>query len=382
MPSVYFPFTLAFFTVTSVRGGRILLALYALHLGAQPLTVGLIAAMFSAPPMLLSYQIGKLTDRFGTRWLLLIGISGSAMGLLVPYFVHSIASLFIAAVLNGVAFAFFNVSLQNTVGLLSTEQTRVRNYANFTLVVAVAQFIGPLLVGFSIDHSGHVTSCIYVIILAAVPVLLLAVYGRGLPGGTGKPARAGGNMLELLSDPAVRRVLAISSLMMTGYDLFLFYMPIYAHSIGHSASTIGIIVGAFSAAAFVVRLLLSRLLERFTVEQVLTCAFYVGAGGFTFLPFIHSAVLLCALAFVFGLSMSVGQPITMTLSFSNAAEGRSGEAMGMRQTINHLTRVVGPLAFGSIGSAFGLFPVFWINALMLVAGGLFTKQGRLGGVSR
>ncbi len=354
-----------------------MLALYALHLGAQPFTVGLLAAMFSAPPMLLSYQIGKLTDRFGTRWLLMIGIAGSAMGLLVPFFVQSLSSLFIAAIMNGVAFAFFNVSLQNAVGLLSTAQTRVRNYANFTLVVAVAQFIGPLLVGFAIDHVGHSTSCIYIIMIAVVPVILLFLRGSGLPAGTGKPAKSGGSMLELLSDPGVRRVLAISSLMMTGYDLFLFYMPIYAHSIGHSASTIGIIIGTFSAASFVVRLLLSRLLDRFSVEQVLSCAFYIGAAGFVLVPFVQNAVLLCVVAFVFGLAMSVGQPITMTLSFSNAAEGRSGEAMGMRQTINHLTRVVGPMVFGSIGSAFGLFPVFWINAVMLASGGAFTRPGKL-----
>jgi hypothetical protein len=65
------------------------------------------------------------------------------------------------------------------------------------------------------------------------------------------------------------------------------------------------------------------------------------------------------------------------MTFSNSAEGRSGEAMGLRFTVNQLTRVVVPVVFGSIGSMFGLFPVFWINALMLATGGAITKPSRV-----
>ena len=66
--------------------------------------------------------------------------------------------------------------------------------------------------------------------------------------------------------------------------------------------------------------------------------------------------------------MGCGQPITLMMTFSGSAQGRSGEAMGIRVTVNHLTRVIVPVVFGSIGSAFGLFPVFWINSLMLATG--------------
>ena len=62
-------------------------------------------------------------------------------------------------------------------------------------------------------------------------------------------------------------------------------------------------------------------------------------------------------------------------TFSNSAEGRSGEALGLRITVNHLSRVIGPVVFGSIGSAFGVFPVFWVTALLLASGGAFTRIG-------
>ena len=72
--------------------------------------------------------------------------------------------------------------------------------------------------------------------------------------------------------------------------------------------------------------------------------------------------------------MGCGQPIVTMQMFTNSAEGRSGEALGLRMTVNHLTRVVGPVLFGVIGSSFGLAAVFWINGLMLGGGSAITRS--------
>jgi MFS family permease len=91
-------------------------------------------------------------------------------------------------------------------------------------------------------------------------------------------------------------------------------------------------------------------------------------------PLFTHAFVLALVSFMFGMGMGCCQPITMMLTFSRSAEGRSGEALGLRLTINHLTRVIGPVLFGSIGSAFGLFAVFWGNAALLGSGGAITRR--------
>ena len=128
-----------------------------------------------------------------------------------------------------------------------------------------------------------------------------------------------------------------------------------------------------SAAAFVVRTTLPRLIARFNEDRVLAGAFLAGATAFILLPFFNDTTMLALVAFIFGLGMGCGQPIVTMQMFSNSAEGRSGEALGLRMTVNHLTRVTGPVIFGFIGSALGLAAVFWINGLMLGGGGVLSR---------
>ena len=373
--SIYSMLALALINATGVFAGRMVLALYALKLGAQPLTVGILAATFSAFPALLSWQAGRLSDRFGARWLLVLGGGGGALGLVVPYFAPGFSAIFAAAALTGLSFSIYNVSLQNLVGLLSTPENRARHFSNYSLMMSLAKFIGPLIAGFAIDHSGYGSTCLYLALLAVAPVVMLSIKGGGLPGGKPRVQRAGAGIRALLSDPNVGRVLTTSSLLQTGQDLFQFYLPVYAHAAGLSASAIGIVLAMSSAAAFIVRLVLPQLIAKLTEDRVLAYAFYLGAASFLLVPFFKDATMLSLLSFTFGFGMGCGQPIVTMLMFSHSAEGRSGEALGLRMTANHLTRLVGPVLFGSVGSAFGLAPIFWINALMLGAGGWLSRAG-------
>ncbi len=370
--SIQYVYALTLFSMTAVRAGRVLLALYALHLGAQPLAVGVLAATFSVFPMLLSLPAGRFADRFGSRWPLIIGAVGGACGMLAPYLVPRMPALFVAAAMNGFAFTFFNVALQNLVGLLSAPDERARNYSNFSLALAVASFVGPLMVGFSIDHSGYGYACLYVVAVSLVPVSLLALTRVAVPRAKSASARTG-SIREALARPGVWRVLATSSLVVTGIDMYQFYLPIYAYSIDLSASVIGSVLATFSAAAFVVRLIMPRLLKTWSEETLLAYSFYLGAASLMLVPLFKSALVLALVSFLFGAGMGCCQPITMMLTFSRSAEGRSGEALGLRLTVNHLTRVIGPVVFGSIGSAFGLFAVFWGNAALLGSGGIVSR---------
>jgi len=62
------------------------------------------------------------------------------------------------------------------------------------------------------------------------------------------------------------------------------------------------------------------------------------------------------------------------LIFSRAPEGRSGEALGMRITINQFMHIAVPILFGSLGTFFGVAPVFFINSVILAGGGWLNRE--------
>ena len=365
-------FALALCFFVNLAATRVLLSLYALHLGAQAYSVCLVLAMFYAFPVLLSWPVGMLSDRFGSRWLLLFGAVGTALGLLIPFFVRHMAAIYFAAVLNGLALAAYHVTLQNLIGALSTPQQRTRSFANLSLIASSANFLGPLITGFSIDYSGHAFACLVVATPAVAAAALLALWGGMFP--RGSPATtATANMLDTLADREIWRTLATSGLVQMGMDIFQFYMPILGHEIGLSASVIGMVLSAFALAAFVARLLMPCLVARAGEEALLSYSFYLAALAFLLTPFFKDALALALIAFVFGLGIGCSGPLTMILMFNQSAEGRSGEALGLRLTTTNIVRAAGPAVFGSISSAFGLLPAFLINALMMAAGGVLSR---------
>ncbi len=374
---LYLTLTLALLTITCVQSGRVLFSLYALNLGADPFAVGILSGSSSALPLLLSWQVGRLSDRFGSRLLLMIGSVGGALGMLLPYALPGLPTLYLAAVMNGLLFACCSVSLQNLVGLLSSPADRARNFSNFSLMASAANFLGPLIAGFSIDLSGYGIASLYIMALALAAIAILAIRGNLLPGGSGE-ASPQGSVRDLLTDSGLWRVMATSSLVVTGVVLFQFYMPIYGHNIGLSASVIGVVLAIFPGAAFIVRVFLPRMISLFGENKLLAYAFFIGAAGMMLVPFFQSAVTLGLISFAFGIGMGCGQPITIMMTFSGSEKGRSGEALGLRITANHLARMVMPVLFGTIGAAFGVFPVFWINAMMLASGGFLARSGAIG----
>src|SRR5450755_2758299 len=110
---IHLVLALGLFNMTSLRGGRVLFALYALSLDATPFAVGMLASLFALFPGVMSWPVGMLADRFGSRWLLIIGTGGTGVAMLVPYFFPGMPALFVAAGIMGFAFALYNVSLQN-----------------------------------------------------------------------------------------------------------------------------------------------------------------------------------------------------------------------------------------------------------------------------
>lgn len=207
------------FGFSSINSARISFSLIALELGASPSTVGLLVGTFYAFPVLLSWPVGRYSDRVGSRWMLLLGAGFGIGAMLIPYFMREIAALFLAAALMGIAFTLYNVLLPNLVGLLSSPHEGVRNFSNSSLVGGFSMVIGPLMAGIAIDFAPHGTASLYLALLSVVVVALLLRWGATLPGVAPRTTSAGTSSIGTLKDREMVRVLATSSLVQVGQDL-------------------------------------------------------------------------------------------------------------------------------------------------------------------
>ena len=116
--------------------------------------------------------------------------------------------------------------------------------------------------------------------------------------------------------------------------------------------------------------------KRTSEETVLFGSLAITAATCVLFPFVADPLMLAVISFVFGLGLGCCGPLSMVITYNRAPAGRSGEAMGLRQSFNKFTEVLVPLIFGTVGSAAGIGAAFWMDAALLAGGlGLGLQAG-------
>jgi MFS family permease len=362
-----------------LTGSRVVASLFAIELGMNAFAIGILVALYSATPLLLGVTAGRVTDRYGVQAPMVFGAVLCGCGLILPYLWPHVTSLYLSATVIGAAFVFYNVAVQNVTGAWGPREDRAKNFSTLSLGYSISSLIGPLAAGYIIEYFSHAKAYLCLSLSTVVAVAILLVYRRIREVKTPKAAAHTQSAFTLLRQPELRKVLITGAMLVTGWDLYMFYLPIYAHSIGLSASTIGIILGTFAVATFVVRFSLPALTARYTAARVLAVSMFFGAAVFAVFPFAHSAWMIGALSFGIGLALGCGQPVTLLMSYNRSPAGRTGEVTGVRMTLNHFTHSTVPIVAGALGSAFGMAPVFiMIAAILAVSGYLSGTIRRVG----
>jgi predicted MFS family arabinose efflux permease len=271
----------------------------------------------------------------------------------------------------------FHVAVNQVVGAIGRPQDRVTNFSWLALGFSTSGSLGPLLTGVAIDSIGHVRTFLLLFLFPLVPLIVLWLNRPPLP--RARERKAGADkprVIDLLRSRNLRSVFIASGLLSMGWDLYAFVIPIYGSRIGLSASTIGVIMGTFAVATFAVRLMMPLQARRLREWQTITVALLISAGSYCLFPFFTGVPLLMALSFVLGVGLGCAQPMVMALLYDSSPPGRQAEAVGVRTTVMNASSTILPLAFGALGAALGIGPVFWSMAGLLGAGSYFVNRRR------
>lgn len=389
-PSLFAVVSLAMISHTAFSASRMTVSLAAIAMKAPTLVVGVLLSLYALLPMLLSVRIGRWIDRVGTRAPMLVGALLLGLAFVLPALWMSLAALALNALVAGLGFLLFHMSVQKLTGEIGDGAERMRNFGLLAVGFSVSGFVGPISAGYLIDHAGHGVSfgaafALSTLLVAGAFALLKWRWrfdGRTLIDPGSRPLNAG--VLDLLREPEMRRLYVAVLLISSAWDVFMFLVPVQGSRVGLSASQIGMVLGAFSAATFVVRVAMPLFASRVTEWQLIGTVQAVACAVYLAFPLVTSHYGLVALSFLLGLGLGVGQPAVMALLHRVTPAGRVGEAVGLRMAMINGTQAVLPAAFGGVGSALAALltgslafaPMFWGAALLLGAGGWSALRAR------
>ena len=348
-------------------GSKVVVSLFALTLGASQATVGILAAFYAVIPLMLGVYSGRLADSRGSRLPLFIGAIATELALITGFIWRDITGLFVVAALMGFGFVFFNVSIQTLAGAIGKPEHRTRNFAWLSIGYSASTLVGPLSCGVAIDHVGH-GATFGLLTLGPLFAIALLAFRRDLAASATPTTRSPkGSAFELLKDAPLRRLVFISGLSVASSELYAFYVPVFTHEIGLTATATGVILASYALAIVVTRFFLGALTRRFSPQQIMFSFLLFAAFGFAIFPLMHNLYALMAVSFMVGIGVGCTQPLLMTTSYEKAPPGRAGEVTGLRLTANNIARVTMPLVSGALGAFLGAAPVFWLNAINLAA---------------
>lgn len=356
-------------------GCRVNLSLYALNLQASPLAVGVLLSLLAFLPMLFAVRAGRIIDRIGARKPMLLGTVIVIIGLAIAVALPRLETLFAVSMIAGAGFMLFHIAVNHAASLIGRPEDRVRNFSIVALTFSTSGFLGPVITGFAIDWIGHRGTFLLLLGSAVAALAVLIAKPVDIPH---RPHVEDPNSKKRLTDllrmPAMRRVFIISATLSMSWDLFNFVVPIHGSRIGLSASEIGLLLGAFGLAVFVVRLCLPLIAHRLTEWQMLVFAsIATGIGLFVF-PLINTVPVLILFSFLLGAGFGGAQPMIMSLLYTHAPPGRGSEAVAVRTLLINFSQAGVPLMFGVLGAALGMTPVFWTMALALVGSGWLLRK--------
>ncbi|HUL95822.1 MAG TPA: MFS transporter [Usitatibacter sp.] len=357
------------------NGTRLTFSLAALSQGATPLTVGALVSLMAALPMALGAFSGRLVDRIGVRRPLILGTAGVIAGVVLAALFPSLAVFPVVAAVVGSSFAIVHICAQHMVGEMSAPARRRHNFSLLALGFSISNFLGPTVSGLAIDHFGfRATFCILAAFACAALTILFAHRAKLQHKAHHTRDKRDRSALELLRDPELRRVLIVSGMLASAWDLFTFVMPIYGTAIGLSATTIGLILGSFAAATFAVRALLPWIQRHIHEWPLITATFAVACLAYAAFPLVRTVPLLAVLSFVLGFGLGATQPSIMALLYATAPAGRAAEAVGLRTVALNASTTVFPVLFGGLGAAVGIAPVFLAMAVALAGGAILSRR--------
>ena len=354
------------------------LSLFAESLGASPERIGLIVSVSTLTGVLLKLPSGALSDIYGRRFLLRIGVVAFGLPPFLYPFITNLDTLTVLRFLHGFATAIFAPSALATVA----ELYRVRRGAalgTYTACTQSGSLLGPFLGGYLIHAAGFSTAFVTAGIFGCIGMVLfyslhldVAVPQRKEQGTAvvlsemwkGFAAVAKNNKVLITSMTDAAKMIANGALMA--------FLPLYGVSAGLNPGEVGLLFTVQAGTSFFSKPIMGRISDRVGRQPLILLGLFICAGTFVCIPYVAMFPVLLLLSAGFGFGEAVVSSSSSALVADSSEFKTLGAGMGMQGTIMDIGHASGPLLAGLLIANLNYSMAFAVIAgIQLMAAGVF-----------
>ncbi len=346
------------------------LPLYVEHLGGTPTDNGLVTFVFAATAVLSRTYLGRLTDRWGRKPLMLIGAAIFALAPLGYAASHSVLLVLIARAFQGLGIAAFTTAYQALIVDLSPPDRRGQSLGLSGNAVALALVLGPLS-GDAIMARRGFTALFALSSFSAVVCLALVLLIKPPPLGNESSA----DIRQVINRPGLRAALLGMTLMGIVFGAFMTFIPLHAQMAGLGAS--GAFFTAYALALFTIQPGAGRLSDRIGRARVAAPGLVSIGGCILALAQARTMWTGWGAAFLYGLAAGAARTALDGMVADSVPPHQRATAVALQFTAFDLWIGLGSALLGPLAQAMGYPAMYTIaGSVMLAGASVFTYYVR------
>jgi MFS family permease len=342
-----------------------LLPYYAKDYGGTDVVAGALMAVYAACMFVSGPVLGRLSDRFGRKPILLVSQLGTLAGWLILACSTSLEMLFVGRIIAGLTAGNLSIAQAYISDVTKPNEERTQAFGFFGIAFGTGFLLGPWISGLLTAFAkGHPDLMARYQVVEGVPeklykyqlpsltaaalslcAILLTIFILPARKPSGPAARRSFAFKQFLSRPAPRKRLTEFFLFSLSFSALTGGLSLYLqHRFGFDAEHAGYIFGLSGLVGAVVQGgPLKRLARRLGEERLATVGLGAMALGNGLLGFAYSLSFLLVLVVIGAFGAAVVRPSITTLVTRTVSPPEQGSVLGVSQSLGSLAQIAGPL---------------------------------------